>query len=54
MQIKHSYPIETNWLHVDVLVTFEQLVREHEQQQLKTDMDDYVTWLTYKWLTPSY
>ena len=30
------------------------LYREHEQLELKTDMDDYVTWSTYTSLTPSY
>ena len=51
MQIEHTGPIETIWPNVDVLVTFEQSVREHDQYQLKTDIDDYVTWSTYKWLT---
>ena len=51
---RYTSHIETTWSHVDGLVTFDSLlnnrVNKMNNKQLKTDVDDDVTWSAYSWL----
>ena len=48
---RYTGHIETTWPHVDVLITFDShlnnRVNKMNNKQLKTDVDDDVTWSAY-------